>query len=415
MKLKNVINKIIDNRGRTPEYGSEGVPMLEIKQIDGVSKYPKSSFEKFVDPKLVNDFVRDPLKKGDVLIATVGATAGKSAIVERDPEYFIAQNLVGFRSNSSTAPEFLFYVSQSVYFREGLFAINKANTIDNLKVSIFINNNCVVPPLEEQTVIANFLDDKTAQIDKLITNKQKLIELLKEERTAVINHAVTCGINPKVKLKESGIEWLGKIPKHWEMKKLKYIGKIVLGKMLTNDDKGDYNFKPYLRAANLQWLDANIENVKEMWFSKMELEKLRIKEYDLLVSEGGEVGRTCIWRNELDECYIQNSVHKITIVENQNPFFFLYQFFYLGSIGYFESIVNRISIGHLTGEKIRELYIWSPNMDEQLQIVQQVETETKRIDGTISKIENEIELLAEYRTALISEVVTGKIDVSNKV
>jgi len=190
-KLKYIINKIIDNRGRTPVYGSVGAPMLEIKQIDGVSKYPTSNFEKFVDPNLVNEFVRVPLKKGDVLIATVGATAGKSAIVEKDPDYFIAQNLVGFRSNSSILPEFLFYVAQSIYFTEGLFTINKANTIDNLKVSIFINNPCMIPPVEEQNDILNYIETEIKRIDITISKIEKETKLLGEYRTALISEVVT--------------------------------------------------------------------------------------------------------------------------------------------------------------------------------------------------------------------------------
>jgi Restriction endonuclease S subunits len=270
---------------------------------------------------------------------------------------------------------------------------------------------------------------KTAQIDTLIEKKKKLIELLKEERTAMINQAVTRGLNhdlpdlhdfldsQKKQKSHHGNQDNPKnqgsdiFPEHWGVKKLKYVANIVLGKMLTNEDKGDYYLKPYLRAANLPWMAVDVSDVKEMWFSKDELDKLRVKKYDLLVSEGGEVGRTCIWREELVECYIQNSVHKITIEESNNPLFFLYQFFYLGSIGYFESIVNKISIAHLTGEKIREIFVWFPNREEQNQIIEYIETETKRIDTTISKIEKEIELLQEYRTALINEVVTGKIKV----
>lgn len=114
--------------------------------------------------------------------------------------------------------------------------------------------------------------------------------------------------------KDSGIEWIGEVPGHWEVKRLKAVAQIVLGKMLTNDDKGDFSLKPYLRAGNINWLNVNVDDIKEMWFSDKELEKYRLETDDLLVSEGGEVGRTCIWKNELPECYIQNSVHKITRV-----------------------------------------------------------------------------------------------------
>ena len=283
-----------------------------------------------------------------------------------------------------------------------------------LNQDLIKNANLLIPPIPEQTAIANFLNRKTAEIDNLITKKEKLLELYDEEKTAIINTAVTKGINPNVKMKDSGVDWLGEIPLHWEVKKLKYLGEIVLGKMLTNSDKGNYHKKKYLRAANLEWLNVNIENVKKMWFSNDELKRLKLKENDLLVSEGGEVGRTCIWKNELNDCYIQNSVHKITLNENHNSFYFLYQFYVYGQKGLFESIVNRISIAHLTGEKIKTIDFIAPPKEEQTAIVHHIETETNRINSKITKTEKLIELLKEYKTALISEVVTGKIDVRNR-
>jgi type I restriction enzyme S subunit len=142
------------------------------------------------------------------------------------------------------------------------------------------------------------------------------------------------------KYKPSGIEWIGEIPEHWKAKKLKYISNPVLGKMLTNEDKGGYYLKPYLRAQNINWFNADVSDVKNMWFSEKELEKYNIRLNDLLVSEGGEVGRACMWQLELPECYIQNSVHKVTFNNGFRSRFFLYLFYHLGQSGYFQSIVN---------------------------------------------------------------------------
>jgi len=280
----------------------------------------------------------------------------------------------------------------------------------------------LLPPLPEQEKIANYLDRKTAQIDELIAKKERLIELLEEEKTAVINEAVTGKApitkNQTTKYKDSGIECLpagevglGEIPEHWEVKKLKYVGNIVLGKMLTNNNKGNYKKRKYIRAANLEWLNVNVEDVKEMWFSDDELQKLRLKENDLLVCEGGEVGRTCIWKNEIEECYIQNSDHKITVNCQNNSYFFLYQFCLYGKKGAFDSIVNRISIAGLNFEALKNFITPFIHKEEQTQIVNYIEKETTRIDKTIEKTKKLIKLLKEYRTALISEVVTGKIKV----
>ncbi|HPO56797.1 MAG TPA: restriction endonuclease subunit S [Ignavibacteriaceae bacterium] len=412
---------------KSEEFSDEGIPIIRIGDIS--SKIDFNNCKKTSETNIPTEF---KLRKYDTLIALSGATIGKMCFISEDFESYINQRVASVNNQSKC----LHYFLNSEFFVEQIFLSAGGSAQENISTNTIGNFFIPKPPKSEQTAIANYLDDKAAKIDSLIEKKKKLIELCKEERTAVINEAVTKGLNhdshdladehdkknhgnPLIKLnqgsdtkmKDSGIDWLGQIPQHWEVKKLKYVGNIVLGKMLTNDDKGGYYLKPYLRAANLQWFKVNVEDVKEMWFSEAELEKLRIEEFDLLVSEGGEVGRTCIWQKELEECFIQNSVHKITIEQNQDPLFFLYLMYYLGSIGLFESIVNRISIAHLTGEKIKDIPVWHPHKTEQHQIVQYIEAETKRIDGKIARTEKEIELLREYRTALISEVVTGKIKV----
>lgn len=283
------------------------------------------------------------------------------------------------------------------------------NTFKNLRLNL--------PSLPEQTAIANYLDQKTAQIDQLISKKERLIELLHEERTATINQAVTKGIpqpealEGKVPMKDSGIEWLGEIPEHWEVKKLKYVSNVVLGKMLTNEDKGGFYLKPYLRAKNIEWEKVNIDDIKTMWFSKKELSQYRLQKNDILVSEGGEVGRACMWYEELEECYIQNSVHKVTCTEQILPRFLLYQFILYGYLGHFEAVVNRISIAHLTKEKLLSIKFIIPPIEEQYEVVSYVVNQIERITSIVDNIAKEIELLKEYKTALISEVVTGKVKV----
>lgn len=210
--------------------------------------------------------------------------------------------------------------------------------------------------------------------------------------------------------KDSGIHWLGDIPKHWEVKKLKFFANVVLGKMLTSEDKGGYILKPYLRAKNIEWITPNIEDVKEMWFSKNEISQYRIEKSDLLVSEGGEVGRTCIWNNELEECYIQNSVHKVRILNEGTPYYFLYQFLLLGRLGHFDAIVNRISIAHLTKEKLEDVVFISPHISEQTIIAKYLNHKTTQIDNLIQKKERLIELLQEERIALINQAVTKGLD-----
>jgi len=189
--LKSIIERRIDNRGRTPVYGLEGIPMLEVKQISENSKFPVESFEKFVLPNVLENYIREELHEGDILIATVGATAGKCCIVPAKPYYFIAQNVIGFRFYTDNTPMYIYYLIQSDFFKKSLYSINKSNTIDNLKVSVFVNNYVPIPLPKEQLAIANFLDAECTRIDTKISRTEKLIDLLTEYRTALISEVVT--------------------------------------------------------------------------------------------------------------------------------------------------------------------------------------------------------------------------------
>ncbi|EMG8704834.1 restriction endonuclease subunit S [Campylobacter upsaliensis] len=275
-----------------------------------------------------------------------------------------------------------------------------------------LNLKIPLPPLQEQKEIAEFLDKKCEKIQNYINKKQKLITLLQEKKQALINEAVTKGLNPNIESKNSGIEYLGLIPHHWEIKKLKYVGKVVLGKMLCNEHQKGYSHCYYLKSKNLQWLNVEVSQIEKMWFSEYEKSLYRIKKDDLLVSEGGEVGKTCIWNNELAECYIQNSVHKITLNKFNNAKFFLYLFFTYGKLGVFDSVVSRVSIAHLVLEKLVNVDMVVPPLQEQKQIANFLDEKCEKINSAIEKTKRQIELIKEYKNTLINEAVCGRIRVN---
>ena len=233
---------------------------------------------------------------------------------------------------------------------------------------------------------------------------QTLIKLKQSE----INSVITRGLNATVPMKDSGIDWIGRIPAHWEVKRMKEIGSIQLGKMLKNNPEDGDQLKPYLKSKNIQWLELNMDSVEEMWFSELEMSRLRLKPGDLLYSEGGEVGKCAIWNGELEECYIQNSVHKFTLHQGNNPRYYLYLSYHLGTVGYFNSIVNLVSIKHLTGEKIRQIVLPVPPPEEQYAIANYIDSEFKTIDSMIGNISKQIDKLRLLKKALINEVITGK-------
>ncbi|EAK4279668.1 hypothetical protein C0861_04155 [Campylobacter upsaliensis] len=271
-----------------------------------------------------------------------------------------------------------------------------------------------LPPLQEQKEIAEFLDKKCEKIQNYIDKKQKLITLLQEKKQALINEVVTKGLNPNIEFKNSGIEYLGLIPHHWEVKKLKYVGKVVLGKMLCNEHQKGYSHCYYLKSKNLQWLNVEVSQIEKMWFSEYEKSLYRIKKDDLLVSEGGEVGKTCIWNNELAECYIQNSVHKITLNKFNNAKFFLYLFFTYGKLGVFDSVVSRVSIAHLVLEKLVNVDMVVPPLQEQKEIAEFLDKKCEKINSAIEKTKKQIELVKEYKNTLINEAVCGRINLERK-
>ena len=210
--------------------------------------------------------------------------------------------------------------------------------------------------------------------------------------------------------KDSGVEWLGDIPKAWEIRQLKHGAKIVLGKMLCPTNKGGYFLKPYLKSKNIQWLKVDVSSVEEMWFSKYELSLYRLRLGDLVLSEGGEVGKTSIWQDELEECYIQNSVHIVRLKSEYNSRFFLYQMYSCGMLGHFEAIVNRVSIAHLTRDKLANVKFAFPALLEQTQIANFLDQKTAQIDQAIAIKEQQINLLKERKQIIIQQAVTRGLD-----
>ncbi|EDP6886160.1 hypothetical protein GN628_01980 [Campylobacter upsaliensis] len=317
------------------------------------------------------------------------------------------QAILGIQPNELLFYKFLFYYLQNT--TNHIISFSNTTTQNNISLFIVANHKIPLPPLQEQKEIAEFLDSKCEKIQNYIEKKQKLITLLQEKKQALINKVVTKGLNPNIEFKNSEIEYLGLIPHHWEVKKLKYVGKVVLGKMLCNEHQKGYSHCYYLKSKNLQWLNVEVSQIEKMWFSEYEKSLYRIKKDDLLVSEGGEVGKTCIWNNELAECYIQNSVHKITLNKFNNAKFFLYLFFTYGKLGVFDSVVSRVSIAHLVLEKLVNVDMVVPPLQEQKQIANFLDEKCEKINSAIEKTKRQIALIKEYKNTLINEAVCGRI------
>ena len=281
----------------------------------------------------------------------------------------------------------------------------------------FIGNlPTLVPSLDEQRAIAAFLDRETARIDTLVEKKRRQIELLQAKRSALISHAVTKGLDPNRPMKDSGIEWLGEIPEHWDLPPLYARYSVELGKMLDAKRITGEFLLPYLRNIDVQWDRVNVENLPEMDIAPDEYNRFTLTEGDLVICEGGEVGRTAMWHGELQVCAFQKAIHRVRprSLRDVQRFFYYVMRTAAGS-GVFLAYGNPNTIPHLTAEKLRVYRFPFPPRDEQQRIVAHLDRETARIDALVDKVIESIDGLREYRTTLISAAVTGKIDVRKEV
>lgn len=291
------------------------------------------------------------------------------------------------------------------------FSANAKGTTRQILNRIDFNNALVIMPSKpEQKAIANFLDEKTAKIDKLITSKQKLIEFLKEERTAIINQAITRGINPNAKLKSSGIDWLGDIPAHWEVKKLKYVAKINPESLSENEDEN--LLLKYIDIGSVD-SDGSIILTTELLYCNAPSRARRIvRKGDTILSTVRTYLKAIAFINDDSQNMIcSTGFAVIRPLELFVPKFIYYICRSQIINGLIMSLSKGVSYPAIDSEDFKSIFVCYPDKTEQDEIVRHVENESLRINNTISKIEKEIELLQEYRTALISEIVTGKIKV----
>lgn len=205
--------------------------------------------------------------------------------------------------------------------------------------------------------------------------------------------------------------WLGTPPSHWQVAPLYARYEVMLGKMLDAKQIRGGHLAPYLRNVDVQWDSVNVHSLPEMDFEPAGRRRLRLRAGDLLVCEGGEVGRTAMWRGELDECYYQKAVHRLRPLSARDyPRFFFYSMYAAAKGGRFVAGGNVSTIGHLTAVQLRHYRFAFPPSEEQRAIADFLDRETERIDALVAKKQRLIELLQEKRTALVSHFVTKGLD-----
>ncbi len=287
---------------------------------------------------------------------------------------------------------------------------------DDLK-NIFVSS----PPLEEQTTIANFLDRETAKIDMLIAKQERLIELLQEKRQALISHAVTKGLDPNAKMKESGVAWLGEVPEHWEVTKMKYvIHRIESGTSVNASDTPASNEEiGVLKTSCVYTGKFDPSQNKTVFKAEVSRVSCQLKENTLIVSRMNTpdlVGAAGFVEYAPCNIYLPDRLWQV-IFRSVVPVFVHYLTLTGIYRGYIQTVCEGTSssMQNLAQEDFRNFIFALPDQDEQEQIADYLDTQTNKIDTLIEKAKQAITLLKERRTALISAAVTGKIQVNDEV
>jgi type I restriction enzyme, S subunit len=283
-------------------------------------------------------------------------------------------------------PKFVYYLSRIIPFDFYTYG----SAVPSMTKEHYDNMIFGYPPLQEQTSIANYLDNKTTEIDQTIADKEALINLFEEEKKALINEAVTKGLNPKIKLKPSGVDWLGDIPEHWEVKRLKYLSEIKTGEKNTEDNEVDGQYPFFVRSQT-------IERISTYSFDG-----------EAILTAGDGVGVAKVFHYINGKFDYHQRVYRISHFKDVIG---KYIFHYLENNLYKEvlKINAKSTVDSLRLPMFQNFMIAVPSIKEQVAIVQYIETETANINDKITLVKQEIELLKEYRQALIFEAVTGKI------
>jgi type I restriction enzyme S subunit len=273
------------------------------------------------------------------------------------------------------------------------------------------------PSEDEQEAIVRFLDWSNGRLERAIRAKRKVIALLNEQKQAIIHRAVTRGLDLSVPLKPSGIPWLGDIPQHWRVLPLKAVSKIQSGTTLGKDYTGQtVREYPYLRVANVQAGHTNLAVVKTIRVSKDEAARCTLEQGDVLMTEGGDpdkLGRGCVWDAQIASCLHQNHIFAVRPSRSQLiPNFLSALMGTSYARAYFQSTAKQTTnLASTNKTKIGQFKVLLPKVDEQKEILAALTEETGPVNNAISRLEHEIDLLREYRTRLVADVVTGKLDV----
>lgn len=408
-RIKNVAtynDEALDER-TDPDFEIDYVDISSVTLIKGIEKSDSMSFEK------APSRARRKVKDGDIIVSTVRTYLKAIAAISNPPKNMIVST--GFaviRPKENLHSGFAGYLLQSNGFVGAVVANSVGVSYPAINASDLVRIAAVEPPLEEQKAIACFLDFKTAQIDALIAKRQALLCKLSEKRTALISHAVTKGLDPSIPMKNSGAAWLGEIPSHWKAKRFKFVISEPL-KYGANEaaELTDTDLPRYIRITDVND-DGTLREETFRSLPQEVAENYLLSDGDILLARSGAtVGKSFIYKPSWGVAAYAGYLIRARMSGQMEADF---AYLFLQSSCYWQwlnSVFIQATIQNVSAEKYANLILPVPPIDEQLSIVTYLLSQLRRIDAQRAKASLAVDRLIEYRSAIITNAVTGKIDV----
>ncbi len=353
-----------------------------------------------------------PLQRNDIVMAAAGATIGKSLLYGLDAPACYAGYLVRFHAKAGVDSRFISYWMESEAYWSQIRAGKVVSTIENFSASKYQNLRLNVSSFTEQRAIADFLYRETARIDALIAKKRVLLRLAEERFERAVFDGIQGGVSSThAELQPSGLDWLGDIPVHWGLPPVGAYCDVVLGKMLNPAASSAEDRSPYLRNTNVKWDGFDLSDLGEMHFEAAERQKYELRVGDLLVCEGGDVGRAGVWPFVGRKVFFQKAIHRVRPRDDANPRFLMYCLRAAAKRNVIVVEGNQATIVHLTAEKLRVHRFPYPPPTEQAEIVHLLDKHKDRLEALRQKLNRQLDLLREHRQALITAAVTGQMEI----
>jgi type I restriction enzyme S subunit len=403
----------------SPYITDEGMRLLQTGNV-GIGAYREQGY-RYVTEQTFRELRCSEVRPNDVLICRLAAPVGRACLApDLGCKMITSVDVCILRPAPEVDPRFVVYFFSSKDYLDWLDGLCRGSTRDRISRSMLGALRSILPPLAEQRAIAAFLDRETGRVDRLVAKKRELIERLKEKRTALISRTVTRGLPPAAAraaglptnppLKLSGVEWLGEIPKHWEVAQLRRKAHILDCKHRTVPFIDDGI--PLASIREVHGFKVDLTNAKqtseEEYLNLIEGDR-RPRVGDIIYSRNATVGDAALVTTKERFCMGQDVC--LIRAPKHHAKFLLYLFRSPLLMEQVESLMIGSTFRRINVGQIHAFWICVPPHPEQAAIAAYLDEETAKLDALVGKVEEAVERLQEYRTALITAAVTGKIDV----